>query len=98
MQKEAHTQTVICTIRITLRRPVLSERSSCSCLDYGSNQQIIPDINVILFISSAITAEGNDMGSAMTLTATPMIIFFLIHTSLKRSPKSYLTKKKELVT
>lgn len=62
MQKEAHTQTVICTMRITLRRPVLSERSSCP--KYGSNQQIIPDVNVILLISSAIAAEGNDVGSA----------------------------------
>lgn len=60
VQKEAHTQTVICTMRITLRRPVLSERSLRSRLEYGSNQQIIPDINVILLISSAITAEGND--------------------------------------
>lgn len=46
VQKEAHTQTVICTMRITLRRPVLSERSSCP--EYGSYQQIIPDVKVIL--------------------------------------------------
>lgn len=63
VQKEAHTLTVICTMCITLRRPMLSERSACP--KYGSNQQIIPDVNVILLISSAITAEGNDVGSAL---------------------------------
>lgn len=89
VQKEAHTQTVICTARITLRRPVLSERSLCP--KYGSNQQIILDVNVTVLISGAIT-EGNDVGSALTLT--PMVFFPpLFKMFLKRSPKSYLTKK-----
>lgn len=94
---ERSSHSVICTMRITLRRPVLSKRSSLLCLEYGSNQQIIPDINVILLISSAITAEGNDMGSALTLTATPMIIFFKFKL-LSKDPQNHIWHKKESVT
>lgn len=85
MQKEAHTQTVICTMRITLRSHVLSERSSCP--KYGSNQRINPDVEVLFMISSAITAEGNDVVSVLLRTLTPIISFSFIKFFSQKMPK-----------